>query len=165
MSHYAVFKRDVYELIPIYKERVNLVSSSLYNSYYSLETKYEGVVHTSMFAGIPEGYLVNCITHITNNKEKVIFWEGELNLNELQVGDNVSIEEDTFKVKYVIKNVDGTITYEFDNNYIKSKNYDELYNMCEEQYNKNRKILIDELNNKNKKIKEEEKSLWSKIFG
>ncbi|MEQ6355182.1 hypothetical protein ABNX05_11185 [Lysinibacillus sp. M3] len=170
MTHYAIFEREIYEVCPKYEEMVSAKfpqALELYSNDFGVESKYEDMIETDRYSGVREWYFVNCITHNSKNTDKIIHWEGKLFLNELKIGENITINNESFQVLNVNKNVNGKITYKIENKYIKCENYDDLYALCEIKYNENSKVIVTdiELNSKKDEIKEEKRTLWDKLFG
>lgn len=166
MSHYAIFEREELHVYPDYEDMICWRHGNIgfYDGVCDVKDKFESIITINRYGCINQRFLVNCIVHKTKGAKKVIHWEGELNLNELKIGDAVTIQSEVFEILDVNKNVNGAITYTVDNKYIKCTNYNELYTECINKYNENLKVLVGNLEKSNEVIETRKKSIWKRLF-
>lgn len=147
MSHYAIVKRDIYEVYPQYEE--------------AIEDSFKNYMNNNK-------YYINCISYMFKKSDYVeTVWEGKINLNEFNIGDKITIEGEQCIVQSIEKSISGIITYFVYPKHIDCENFDELYTECKEKYEANLGLLVDEYKEKyeEKKLERNKKSLWQRIFG
>lgn len=124
MSHYAIVKRQRYWIKPEW------VSGESDYSYKRLDkVKYEDLEFR-----LGDSYYVNLIKHEKTKGLLVDYWQGEIHHKFFDVKEKIIINGESFTVKKVEKNVDGSMVYEVDGIVENIENYDELLAECEKKY-------------------------------